>query len=87
MEIAGLANLDKGEQNNVFCNPVLEPKDKARKILTMINEEPTFSRKKLCGYLKELNLCEEANEVLNGTLRSQSSDDAASQVPSSNEVQ
>ena len=47
MEIAGLANLDKGEQNNVFCNSVLEPKDKAKKILTMINEEPTFSRKKL----------------------------------------
>ena len=79
-EIAHLAQLDRGEVENVERVENIqypEPKDKARKILTMINEKTDFSRTKLASLLKEQGLLEQADEVLKGTLR-QSPDDACS---------
>ena len=73
-EIAGLyVELDKGEVDNVRRLDNIqypEPKDKAKKILSMINELPIFSRRKLADFLKEVGLHDRMAEVLNGTLRS-----------------
>ena len=73
-EIAGLADgLDKGEVENVRRVDNMQypqPKDKAKQILEMINDNPNFSRKKIADILKEIGLHEQVHEVLNGTLRS-----------------
>ena len=61
-EIARLAQLDRGEVENVERVENIqypEPKDKARKILTMINEKIDFSRTKLARLLKEQGLLEQ----------------------------
>jgi hypothetical protein len=73
-EIAGLYDgLDKGEVENVKRVDNIqypEPKDKAKKILTMINDLPNFSRRKLADILEEVGLHDRMEEVLKGTLRS-----------------
>ena len=87
-EIAGFAQLDRGEVENVERVENIqypEPKHKARKILSMINEKTDFSRTKLAKILKEQSLLEQADEVIKGTLR-QSPDDACSPIPSPNQT-
>jgi hypothetical protein len=70
-EIAGLAELEEGEVENVNQSniPYPEAKDKARKILTMISNKPNFSRKKLAEHLEEVKLCNLVDVVLRGTSR------------------
>ena len=87
-EIAGLANLDKGEVANVKQVDNIQfaqPKDKAGQILTMINEKADFSRKELGGHLEEVGLRDLVDKVLKGTLR-QSPDQAVSPIPSPNQT-
>ena len=57
-EIAGLAELDIDEVENVNGDNINypQPKDKAKKILIMINQKTDFSREKLCSHLKEVGL-------------------------------
>lgn len=52
----------------------LEPVDKGAKILEMINDKPSFSRKKLASYLKEAGLFGSADYVWNETLRNSGAD-------------
>lgn len=68
-ELGRLANLNEVE--NVTHNNVQLPRpdQKAAKVLEMINNKWSFSRKKLADYLKEMNLENLAEEVLRGTLR------------------
>jgi hypothetical protein len=70
-EIAGLANLGKGEVENVYRDHINypEPKDKANQILTMISAQTNFSRKELGDYLKEAGLRDLVDEVVQGKLR------------------
>ena len=86
-EIAGYANLDVGEVENVDRNNVkyLEPKEKASQILAMISNKHNFSRKELGSHLNEAKLCNLVDLVLKGTLRHPPDDDAGSSITSPNE--
>ena len=68
-ELGRLANLNGVE--NVTCNNVQLPRpdQKAAKVLEMINNRSSFSRKELAHYLKEMHREDLADEVLHGTSR------------------
>lgn len=68
--IAGLANLNKDQVDNVDLSLRLTgPRDKAAEILSMINRKADFSRKELVCHLEEAGLNYLADEVLNGSYR------------------
>ncbi|CAB4039464.1 Hypothetical predicted protein, partial [Paramuricea clavata] len=69
--IAGLADLGKGEVENVYRDHINypEPKDKANQILFMISDQTNFSRKRFGDILKEVGLCDLVDKVVQGTLR------------------
>ncbi|CAB4000868.1 Hypothetical predicted protein [Paramuricea clavata] len=77
--IAGLANIDKCEVENVNQDYInyRQPKHRAKQILSMIIDRTNFSRKELGDCLKEAGLHDLVDEVVQGTLR-RCPDDAVS---------
>jgi ribosomal protein S26 len=69
--IAGLANLDRNEIENVNCENISypQPKDKAARILSLINNRSDFSRRKIGNILEEAGISALVDDVLKGTLR------------------